>query len=144
MRGAGLRMIQRLIAMGLNSNTIPDIIVVHLGANDLSTLKSLDIVNKLLAIKRFLLFKFPVAHVLFSELAFRSVYRGVEQSRSKTLDKARRRINTLLHKHCSPGYVIPHREITAQTGLGKDGVHLDAVGYHMFVHSIYTHIAKLT
>jgi len=134
--------IQHIIDMGLNSHTIPDIIVIHLGANDLATLKSLDIVNKLLGIKSFLLFKFPAAHVVFSELVYRNVYRNVDQSEFKAVDKARRRVNTLLHKLCS-GDVIPHREITKSMGLGKDGVHLDEVGYHMFVHSIFTSIGKL-
>ena len=133
--GAGTRHLYQLV-QSASTRGQPDVIVVHLGANDLGKRSTLDIIGDLWAIQSYIREGFPASLLLFSELLYRGNYR--HSANLAAMDRARKRINTVLHTRIAPGRVIPHRNLDGTEGLLRaDRVHLSDIGNTIYINNIF-------
>ncbi|XP_040181424.1 uncharacterized protein LOC120915190 [Rana temporaria] len=112
----------------------PDILVLHLGGNDIGKVKTYELVNKMKDSFQFLKMVSPHTVLVFSEIVPR--LRWLESLIFKPLEKVRKRINKAMEKFLSPdlGFSFRHRELEGGVqGLYRaDGVHLSEIGLDIF------------
>lgn len=112
----------------------PDVLIIHLGGNDIGKLRTLDIVfqirDDLLRIK----LSFPDTVIIFSEVIQRLSWCSLPSLRP--LEKVRRRINRAVSKLLSAVGIFSFRHTELEgliVGLYRsDGVHLSEVGLDIF------------
>ncbi|XP_078540014.1 uncharacterized protein LOC144824945 [Lissotriton helveticus] len=132
-------MLWRELIPCLNNNMVgglcPDILVIHLGENDLCATKGVVLLR---AIKKDLgLIKelWAGCHVFWTELIPRRIWRGAVNP--KAVDRARKKVNSEVSRCCRGlGFSrISHREIKFETVefFRDDGVHLSGVGMDLYL-----------
>ncbi|XP_078512220.1 uncharacterized protein LOC144771827 [Lissotriton helveticus] len=132
-------MLRRELIPCLNNNMVgglcPDILVIHLGENDLCATKGVVLLR---AIKKDLgLIKelWAGCHVYWTELIPRRIWRGAVNP--KAVDRARMKVNSEVSRCCRGlGFSrISHREIKFETVefFRDDGVHLSRVGMDLYL-----------
>ncbi|KAH1184419.1 hypothetical protein KIL84_015035 [Mauremys mutica] len=107
----------------------PDIIVVHLGENDLGMLKEVELILSARRDFRLILELFPGINIIWSDMLQRKVWRGA-------VSKARRYVNREVATFLGTigGTVISHPGIVygAAELFREDGVHLSNLDAVMF------------
>lgn len=113
----------------------PQILLIHLGGNDLGLMKGKALViqarNDLAEIAA----RWPGVSVIFSALLPRKVWRG--QGNLRCLDKARRKVNREMRKAMVGGLgtFLPHPDIRVELDhlYRPDGVHMSAARNDVFL-----------
>lgn len=120
--------------------TSPDIIVIHLGGNDIGKVKTLDLISSMQDTFRFLRINSPNTVLVFSEIIPRLCWSN--SLVFKSLNKVRKRINRAMEKFLVPdlGLSFRHMELEGNLpGLYRfDGIHLSEVGLDIFNSDLQT------
>lgn len=116
----------------------PDIIVVHLGENDLGMCKGVDLMIRAKRDLGQILELFPGVQIVWSDMLQRRVWDGA--LKPPRVDKARRYVNREVAKFLAAlgGSVISHPAIAygAPELFSEDGVHLSDLGADVFLADI--------
>lgn len=118
----------------------PEMIVIHLGGNDLVTVRQASLIRRITKRLKHLQSVFPDAFIVWSDILPRKKWKGLK-AQTKTaleaMDKKRKRINRAGRQAVrafSLGRVISHEIDTETDGLIKsDGTHLTKIGNAIFI-----------
>ena len=112
----------------------PDILIIHVGGNDIGKTKTFELLSEMKETFRFLRRSSPNSVLIFSEIIPR--LRWSESMVFKPLEKVRKRINRAMEKFLAPelGFSFRHLELEGGVqGLYRsDGVHLAEIGLDIF------------
>lgn len=112
----------------------PDVLVLHVGGNDLGIRSMLDITRDIKSDIDRLMEQFPDMVVVWSDIVARMTWRMARSVEG--INRARRKINREVSKFMvrKGGLAIRHLELEFETWryLKKDGVHLNEVGIDMW------------
>ncbi|XP_078540719.1 uncharacterized protein LOC144826212 [Lissotriton helveticus] len=137
-RGKGGRRWHELLPL-LNTlvkgGVCPDVVVIHLGENDLVQCKGLALLKQMRQDLQEIGRRWAGCHVIWSEFIPRRVWRGAE--RPGAIDRARRKINREMRVFCAKEGVgrMEHPELCygANYFFLEDGVHLSRYGMELYI-----------
>ncbi|XP_078522780.1 uncharacterized protein LOC144791868 [Lissotriton helveticus] len=137
-RGKGGRRWHELLPL-LNTvvrgGVCPDVVVIHLGENDLVQCKGLALLKQMKRDLREIKKQWAGCHIIWSEFIPRRVWRGAE--RPGAIDRARRKINREIREFCAREGVgrMEHPELRygAIYFFREDGVHLSRYGMELYI-----------
>ncbi|MEW8545795.1 MAG: hypothetical protein AB2693_19915 [Candidatus Thiodiazotropha sp.] len=122
-------------------NPPPDLIVIHVGGNDLVTVKQAKLIKVIRRDLQYLASVFPTAIVVWSDILPRKSWRGIENNPQNLakMNEKRKRINRagrqVIHD-LTYGRAIIHELDATTPGLFKpDGVHLTLIGNAIFLNT---------
>ncbi|XP_069071558.1 uncharacterized protein [Pleurodeles waltl] len=139
--GELLYFLSKRLAQGI----CPDLLVIHLGENDLVALSGIGLLKvmklDLLRIRK----KWAGTHIVWTELVPRRVWRGANSI--KDIEKQCRKVNREMHSFChSEGFsVLQHGEIVhGDVALFRqDGVHLSFLGNEHYLLELRMKLSEL-
>ena len=136
MRGMQWVQFGRLTAFG---STPPDILVVHLGGNDLPRLPGKALILDILRDLRRLHMLYPAMRIVWSTIIPRLTWRGA--GNMDKVNKARRQVNKEICRGVSKGglgSVVSHHRIHISNVeyFHEDGVHLSEAGLDIFLDDV--------
>jgi len=116
----------------------PAMILIHLGSNDIGSIKTFNLIENIETDILRLKLLFPNCRIIWSELLMRRYWHNAKKGTA--LEKARKRVNcaiknfVLSEGHCE----IRHPNIRAgeKTLFRHDGVHLTDIGNDIFLNNI--------
>ncbi|XP_078542054.1 uncharacterized protein LOC144827725 [Lissotriton helveticus] len=113
----------------------PDVLVLHLGENDLGLVKGVVLLRAMKKDLSLLHQHWSGCHVLWTELVPRRVWRNA--LKPKAIDKSRRKVNLEVSRFCSDlgfGRIV-HSDICydAVEFFKSDGVHLSGIGMDLYL-----------
>ena len=128
-------------------HTTPALIVVHLGGNDLVSIKLAKLMSKIKKTLWYLQSVFNDTYIVWSDILPRTQWRGLDdiasmkhldlQQKLKLMDQKRKRVNRAGRQAVRTltwGRSILHEIDTDTPGLLKrDGTHLSKIGNHIFL-----------
>jgi lysophospholipase L1-like esterase len=139
MGGMKLKHLIHIILGMVNLSGIPDIILIHCGANDVGEEPSGKLMYDMkVAFSSLKIEILPGCSIIFSEMLPRRTCRSSNSTHK--MEKTRKRVNrgarSCLLKQL--GYVIKHPDFEDKyNGLfAKDGVHLSFIGYDIFINTL--------
>ena len=117
----------------------PDVLVVHLGGNDLPRFASKALIIDILRDLNWLKRRYPSLRILWSNITPRLAWRG--SGRTDAVNKARRGVNKVVRRGvCGGGLgsVIYHHRIHVSNpeSFRSDGVHLSEAGLELFLEDV--------
>lgn len=122
-------------------NPRPGMIVIHLGGNDLVTVKQAKLMRAIKKDLKYLASVFTSAKIVWSDILPRKKWLGIENTPKnlKIMDNKRKRINRAgrqVVRGLAHGRAIIHELDTEVPGLFKpDGVHLTLIGNAIFLNT---------
>ncbi|XP_040267777.1 uncharacterized protein LOC120982000 [Bufo bufo] len=112
----------------------PDIVVFHVGGNDLGVRRSRDVIRDIKLDLLRLMEEFPDLLVVWSEVVARSSWRFARSV--DRINKARAKLNKEVGRFVrrQGGFVVRHRELEVASPqfLRSDGVHLNEIGIDLW------------
>lgn len=117
----------------------PAMIVVHVGGNDIVTMKQAHLIRRIKKVFHYIHSVFPNAYLVWSDILPRTKWRGVEsiEPNLSRLNDKRKRINRAgrqTARSLFKGRYITHEIDTKTPGLLKtDGTHLTKIGNRIFL-----------
>ncbi|XP_078503908.1 uncharacterized protein LOC144762556 [Lissotriton helveticus] len=141
-------MLWRELIPCLNNNMVggvcPDILVIHLGENDLCATKGVVLLRAMKRDLGLIKERWAGCHVFWTELIPRRIWRGAVNPRA--VDRARKKVNSEVSRCCrSLGFSrISHRDIKFESVefFRDDGVHLSRVGMELYLLEIREVLAR--
>ncbi|XP_078496462.1 uncharacterized protein LOC144752404 [Lissotriton helveticus] len=141
-------MLWRELIPCLNNNMVggvcPDILVIHLGENDLCATKGVVLLRAMKRDLGLIKERWAGCHVFWTELIPRRIWRGAVNPRA--VDRARKKVNSEVSRCCrSLGFSrISHRDIKFESVefFRDDGVHLSRVGMALYLLEIREVLAR--
>ena len=127
--------------LAMLSNSPPKMILVHLGGNDLTTVKQGKLMGMIKKDLFYMASTFPSAYIIWSDILPRLLWRDITNTPDnlRKMDQKRKRINRAgrqVTKQLNNGKAIIH-EIDTTPGLHKsDGVHLSRIGNAIFLNTM--------
>lgn len=116
------------------SSPPPNILIVHLGGNDIGKLETYDLISSMKDTFCFLHLNSPNTVLVFSEIVPRLCW--LQSVTFKPLEKVCKRINKALEKFLVPELGFSFRHFVLEGGITgiyrHDGVHLSDVGLDIF------------
>jgi len=116
----------------------PSLLLIQLGSNDLTEIKSVDLVNNITSDILRIKLLFPNAKVVWSEILMRRYWHNANDG--KAVELARKRVNLAVKNAVlKDGFcVIRHPNIRAkERNLYRfDGTHLSDTGYEVYLNNI--------
>lgn len=115
----------------------PDYIVLHVGGNDLGTVKVGTLRNDIKLIVRMILNRFPNVRLVWSEILPRLNWRYAREP--DAMERARKKLNSCIGAYMirKGGHYLRYSDIDADyTCLKTDGVHLTEIGNDMFLNTL--------
>lgn len=117
----------------------PDLIVIHLGENDLVRSTGLSLLKSMKGDLGWILRCWPRAHIVWSALLPRRVWRGARKPGA--IDKARKEVNREVAEFCAGRGIsrLCHDLIVFEVPalFRADGVHLSFLGNEIFLSDLY-------
>uniref|UniRef100_A0A3B3H4X1 Protein kinase domain-containing protein n=1 Tax=Oryzias latipes TaxID=8090 RepID=A0A3B3H4X1_ORYLA len=120
--------------------SIPDILILHVGSNDLGNTNVSDLLCQMVKDLKWLHDNFPTMKIGYSFITPTSI-RGTEK-----IDNDRIRINKTIQSSVElfNGFVIEHPRLIPFSHLFKsNGIHFTIEGFEMFVSSIYDRLEQI-
>lgn len=111
----------------------PDVLIIHLGGNDISTTAPETFIETVKKDISSLKSIFPKCRLVWSSILSRQSWRGTEDS--KEMDIIRIAVNDSIYKIMKElgGYAIKHHNIKPSSGVYRtDGIHLSGKGIDVF------------
>ena len=112
----------------------PDVVVIHLGGNDVGQRKTLDIIFSIRDDLLRIHLLFPTAKIIFSDIIQRLVW--LPPFSRRPLEKIRKRINRAVSKLLVESGIFSFRHTELEGGHAglyrSDGVHLSDIGLDIF------------
>ncbi|XP_041423511.1 uncharacterized protein LOC121395057 [Xenopus laevis] len=112
----------------------PDIVLIHLGGNDIGKEKTIEIIRFIRRDLAQLHFSFPKVLFVWSEMVSRIIW--FQSPETKALDRCRKKINSAIAKFAKGLNVFTYRHTDLElTGSGlyrDDSVHLSDIGLDIF------------
>ncbi|XP_078497006.1 uncharacterized protein LOC144753092 [Lissotriton helveticus] len=141
-------MLWRELIPCLNNNMVggvcPDILVIHLGENDLCATKGVVLLRAMKRDLGLIKERWAGCHVFWTELIPRRIWRGAVNPRA--VDRARKKVNSEVSRCCRGlGFSrISHRDIKFESVefFRDDGVHLSRVGMELYLLEIREVLAR--
>ncbi|XP_048239814.1 uncharacterized protein LOC125373047 [Haliotis rufescens] len=115
----------------------PDTLVIHLGSNDLVTMRSIDLGRDIEQDMHTITDLLPNVQLIWSEMFPRRAWRGAESLAA--IERKRKRVN---RKAIEPvtklkGLFVRHDIVARDSGLYReDDIHLSEIGNSIFVHEL--------
>lgn len=112
----------------------PDILIIHLGGNDVGKSSTLDLIFLIKHDLQHIHLIFPGTRIIFSEIIPRLVWLSFSENRS--LEKIRRRVNHSIAKFMPTLSGLSYRHTELEGGFSglyrQDGIHLSDIGLDIF------------
>ena len=112
----------------------PDILIIHLGGNDIGKYSTLDLIFKIKRDLQHIHLSFPSTKIIFSEMIPRFLWLSFPENRS--LEKIRRRVNHSIEKFMPILNSFSYRHTELEGGFSglyrSDGIHLSDIGLDIF------------
>ncbi|XP_075423315.1 uncharacterized protein LOC142464074 isoform X2 [Ascaphus truei] len=134
MRGMRWGRLFPLLISRARGRRAPDIIIIHVGGNDVAKLRSIDLFQQIKQHLARMLTFWPGVQLVWSEIICRLVWKGARIP--GRVNKTRKRLNRMVGNfvvQCG-GWVIRHPQFSFKLGgwFREDGVQLSDVGVDMF------------
>lgn len=97
------------------SYPLPDILIIHLGGNDIGSQNTLNLIFQIKHYLRFIKALYPNSVVIFSEIIPR--LKGLRSDVFRPFEKIWKRINRVVEKFISLGYGVSYRHLELEGGV---------------------------
>ena len=122
------------------SHHLPNILIIHLGGNDIGKQNTLNLIFQIKHVIRFIKAMYPDSVIVFSEIIPRLKWLKSEVFRP--FEKIRKRINRMVEKFMSLGYGFSCRHWELEGGFPglyrDDGIHLSDIGLDILNNDLQT------
>ncbi|OCT88145.1 hypothetical protein XELAEV_18016778mg [Xenopus laevis] len=145
-RGAVWNDLWQLFSLMLHKWGTPDIVIIHLGGNDIGKTKIWDLTRQMKKDLAVLHFNLPQAIIIWSEMVSRLPW--LQQPNLKALERCKKKLNFRICKFMKSLNLLTYRHEELELGgdglRRRDGIHLSDIGNDIFNVGLQNAIEKFS